>query len=292
MKETILVTGAEGFIGMHLVTALTKFGYAVERHSHRDGDIANCNLLYSTVSHVFHLAAKTFVPESWRETRAFYETNVLGTINVLEFCRRRHASLTLISSYVYGAPRQLPVTEEHPLQAFNPYASSKVLAEEAARYYSEQFCIPVTIVRPFNIYGPGQAAHFLIPSLIRQVMSPECDHIRILDERPRRDYLFVDDFVMLLMALLDHRASDTYNAGFGRSVGVSELIDTIQRLAPSQKPVSCLGSERPEEILDVVADVQKVWRKLRWKPSTTLEAGLRRIIETFTIAYSGSTALR
>ena len=110
MRETILVTGAEGFIGRHLVPALEEHGHYVERHGHKDGDIVHATLSYGDVTHVFHLAGKTFVPESWTNPFSFYETNVLGTVNVLEFCRRQQASLTLVSSYVYGAPQQLPVS--------------------------------------------------------------------------------------------------------------------------------------------------------------------------------------
>jgi nucleoside-diphosphate-sugar epimerase len=279
MKDTILVTGADGFIGRHLVTALTAEGYAVERHTRDDGDIAHVSLPYNGVTHVFHLAARSFVPESWSDPLGFYETNVLGTVNVLEFCRRRQASLTLVSSYVYGPPQQLPVPEQHPLRAFNPYAHSKILAEEAARYYADQFRVPVTIVRPFNVYGPGQADEFLIPSLIRQALSSACDRITVQDPLPRRDYLFVKDFIELLLTLLQHRSCDTYNAGSGQSVSIQEVVDAINSFLRVKKVISSTGATRPEEVMDVVADVRKAREQLRWKPTTSLEAGLKQIID-------------
>jgi nucleoside-diphosphate-sugar epimerase len=279
MKDTILVTGADGFIGRHLVTALTRQGHTVERHTRDDGDIAHAALLYEGVTHVFHLAARTFVPESWSHPHAFYETNVLGTVNVLEFCRRRQASLTLVSSYVYGPPQQLPVPEQHPLRAFNPYAHSKILAEEAARYYADQFRVPVTIVRPFNVYGPGQADEFLIPSLIRQALSAACDRINIQDPRPRRDYLFVTDLIELLLILLQHRACDTYNAGSGQSVSIQEIVDAINSFLPMKKAISSTGATRPEDVMDVVADVRKAAEQLQWRPKTSLEAGLKQMID-------------
>lgn len=278
MKETILVTGADGFIGRHLASALSRLGHTVERHTRRDGDIAHASLSYEGVRHVFHLAAKTFVPESWSDPHAFYETNVLGTVNVLEFCRRRQASLTLVSSYVYGRPRQLPVPEQHPLQAFNPYSHSKILAEEAARYYAGQFGVPVGIVRPFNVYGPGQSDQFLIPSLIRQALSPGCNRITIQDHRPRRDYLFVTDFVAMLLTILERRSSDTYNAGAGQSVSIQDLVDMINSFLEVKKQIFCTGGARQEEVLDVVADVRKAWEQLHWKPVTSLEAGLKQMI--------------
>jgi nucleoside-diphosphate-sugar epimerase len=219
------------------------------------------------------------VPESWGNPRAFYETNVLGTINVLEFCRRQRASLTLLSSYVYGRPQQLPVSEQHPLQAFNPYAHSKILAEEAARYYSEQFGVTVAIVRPFNVYGPGQSDQFLIPSLVRQALSSDCDHITIQDPRPRRDFLFVTDLTEMLLSLAKQRSSDTYNAGAGQSVSIQELVDVINSFLPVRKQISSTGVARQEEVLDVVADVRKAWEQLHWKPVTSLKAGLKQMID-------------
>lgn len=279
MMETILVTGSDGFIGRHLVSALIRQGYTVKRHTRRNGDIAHAPLPYEGVTHVFHLAARTFVPESWSNPHAFYETNVLGTINVLEFCRRQRASLTLLSSYVYGQPQQLPVSEQHPLQAFNPYAHSKILAEESARYYSEQFGVTVAIVRPFNVYGPGQSDQFLIPSLVQQALSSDCDHITIQDPRPRRDYLFVTDLTDMLLSLAKQRSSDTYNAGAGQSVSIQELVDVINSFLPVRKQISSTGVARQEEVLDVVADVRKAWEHLHWKPMTSLKAGLRQMID-------------
>src|ERR1039458_4815735 len=115
MKNETLVTGATGFLGRHLVAALESQGHAVRRHSSTDGDIADCPLPTEGVSHVFHLAGESYVPESWRNPQAFYRTNVMGTVNVLEHCRRNQAALTLISSYVYGEPQRLPIAEDHPL---------------------------------------------------------------------------------------------------------------------------------------------------------------------------------
>ena len=120
MNKPILVTGASGFIGSHLTRALESAGHSVYRHSAKDGNIASCALVYKGVQHVYHLAAKTFVPESWTSPLGFYETNVLGTINVLEFCRREGASATMLSSYVYGKPDRLPIDEDHPVRPLNP----------------------------------------------------------------------------------------------------------------------------------------------------------------------------
>ena len=117
MDKTVLVSGASGFIGRPLTEKLERAGYSVVRHSEARGDIASCHLS-DGADHVFHLAARTFVPDSWSAPMPFYATNVLGTVNVAEFCRRHGASLTMMSSYVYGRPQFLPISEEHPVEAF------------------------------------------------------------------------------------------------------------------------------------------------------------------------------
>ncbi|HSN49645.1 MAG TPA: SDR family oxidoreductase, partial [Bacteroidales bacterium] len=168
----ILVTGSEGFIGKALIARLLASGHTVTGFDAPEGDIAEKgildNLKDTGIGYVFHLAAKTFVPESWNNPFDFYRVNLLGTTNVLEFCRATGAGLSYISSYLYGTPGYLPVDEKHPLKAHNPYSHSKIVAEETCRYYRDQFKIPVTIFRPFNIYGPGQDQRFLIPKIIAQ----------------------------------------------------------------------------------------------------------------------------
>ena len=279
MKQNILVTGATGFIGTHLVRALEISGYQVQRLSRADGDIATQHFDYHDVDHVFHLAGRTFVPERWQETLSYYEVNLLGTVNVLEFCRRRKAALTLISSYVYGNPRWLPIDESHPLQPLSPYSHTKIMAEEVARYYAAEFGVPVCIVRPFNAYGPGQDSRFLIPKLLAQAVDPDCGQFSVSDLRPRRDYLHVHDLVSLLLATLNQQGG-VYNAGSGRSVSVMELIDTINALTHSNKPVVSTGSVRRGEVLDVVADVSKAQRELNWIPKVSLSDGLLESIQS------------
>ena len=232
-SKIVLVTGAGGFIGSHLVRALRAAGQVVVTHSTREGHIANCSLNFEGVGHVFHLAARTFVPDSWSTPLGFYEVNLLGTVNVLEFCRRSGASLTLMSSYVYGRPARLPISEDAPLQAFNPYSHTKILAEEAGRYYQRQFGVPVTIIRPFNIYGPGQDRRFLIPTILAQAIDPQMATITVADLRPRRDYIFIADLINLLMRTAFRIEGGTFNAGSGCSWGVYEVIAIVNELLPA-----------------------------------------------------------
>jgi nucleoside-diphosphate-sugar epimerase len=273
-NKSVLVTGADGFIGAHLVRALRAAGHVVVTHTRRQGDIRNCLLNFEGVGHVFHLAARTFVPESWSAPLGFYEVNLLGTVNVLEYCRASGASLTMVSSYVYGVPSRLPIAEDEPLCAFNPYSHTKILAEETGLYYQRQFGVPLTIVRPFNIYGPGQNRRFLIPTILNQAVDPRQTTIVVADLRPRRDYIFIADLIDLLVRTAFRREGGIFNAGSGSSWGVGEVIAMVNRLLPVPKPVHANGPMRPDEVIDVIADISRARHEFGWEPQVTLLDGL------------------
>jgi nucleoside-diphosphate-sugar epimerase len=273
-NKSVLVTGADGFIGAHLVRALRAAGHVVVTHTRRQGDIRNCLLNFEGVGHVFHLAARTFVPESWSAPLGFYEVNLLGTVNVLEYCRASGASLTMLSSYVYGVPSRLPISEDEPLGAFNPYSHTKILAEETGLYYQRQFGVPLTIVRPFNIYGPGQNSRFLIPTILNQAVDPRQAAIVVADLRPRRDYIFIADLIDLLVRTAFRREGGIFNAGSGSSWGVGEVIAMVNGLLPVPKPVHANGPMRPDEVIDVIADISRARHEFGWEPQVTLLDGL------------------
>lgn len=277
-SRSILVTGATGFIGRRLLERLRSLGYPVAAHSTAEGDLARCALEYADVGHVFHLAGRSYVPDSWADPRGFYETNFMGTVNVLEFCRHHAASMTFVSSYVYGRPLSTPIGEDHPIQPFNPYSHSKILAENACGFYSAQYNLRIAIVRPFNVYGPGQDERFLIPTLLRQALDPASDTIEVADDRPRRDFLYVSDLVDLLLTVFQKEASGLYNAGSGSSVGIGELVTILNGLIPRPKQLVSRGESRPQEIPDLFADIAKAKRELGWEPSTDLASGLRLTI--------------
>jgi nucleoside-diphosphate-sugar epimerase len=281
MQHKIVVTGATGFVGKWLLPALVREGHRVIPRSSKDGDISRDGLQIAGadlggVTHVIHLAGRAFVPDSWVSPPAFYDTNVTGTAQAAEFCRRHKAHLILASSYVYGRPRQLPIPEDHPVEAFNPYGHSKILAEQVAQYCSQTFGFPVTIIRPFNLYGPGQDRRFLIPTLVHQMLD-DSPAIEVSDLRPRRDYVYVEDLVEIFLAALDH-SPGIYNAGSGVSVSIGELVEMISAAAGVTKPLISREAHRPNEILDVAADVSKAARELNWSPRTPLAEGLSRIV--------------
>jgi nucleoside-diphosphate-sugar epimerase len=272
--KSILVTGAEGFIGSHLVKALRAAGHVVLTHSTPQGDIKNCNLSFEGVGHVFHLAALAFVPDSWSAPLRFYEVNLLGTVNVLEFCRAHEASLTFLSSYVYGPPARLPISEDERLCAFNPYSHTKILAEETGLYYQRQFGVPVTIVRPFNVYGPGQSRRFLIPTILMQAIDPARSEIVVADLRPRRDYIYISDLVDLLVQTAFRKEGGIFNAGSGSSWSVGEVIAMVNGLLPVPKRFHAEGTMRPHEVMDVIADISRARSRFGWAPRVPLRDGL------------------
>lgn len=278
MKNEILVTGATGFLGRFLVAALESEGHSVRQHSSADGDIAACSLPMAGVKHVFHLAAKSYVPESWENPRAYYQANVVGTVNVLEHCRQNHAALTLISTYIYGEPKHLPIAEDHPVAALNPYTHTKILAEEAARFYEKRFGIPLLIVRPFNIYGPGQRHSFLIPWIVQQVLDPSADAVHVQDLRPKRDYLYVKDAVDFLLAAFRADSRGVFNMGSGRSASVEEVAQLVNKAAEVSKPVVSAGRTRPGEVMDMVADTARATAEFGWRPRTSLEDGIAAVV--------------
>jgi nucleoside-diphosphate-sugar epimerase len=278
MADRILVTGASGFVGSHLIPALRGRGYQVLTHSHHDGDIAGDRLDFPEVRHVFHLAARSFVPDAWTDPLPFYRTNVIGMVNVLEFCRQAGASVTLLSSYVYGQPKWLPIGEDHPVQAFNPYSHTKILAEEVGQYYRQQFDLPIAIVRAFNVYGPGQRRDFLIPLLLDQALDPEREVISVADLRPKRDYLNINDLVELLCRIAENPTSGVYNAGSGISHSVAEIVDMIWAAGVAPKPVKSRNESRVEEVFDVVASISKAKGELGWVPRVTLREGIAALV--------------
>lgn len=281
MHKRILVTGAEGFVGRHLVAQLQRDGVEVLCLTRTHGDVRHEETWGAfrgrSVSHVYHLAGRTYVPESWSNPGLFFSTNIVGTLNALEYCRGEGASLTFVSAYVYGVPDKLPVAETAPPKPNNPYAHSKYLAEQACRSYFQQFSLSIGIARPFNVYGPGQDERFLIPLILRQARSePE---ICLDSLAPKRDFVHVDDLVDALVRLGERRDGlGVFNIASGKSCSVSEVVRLIQSALGSVKPVRERGTSRRNEIDDVVGDATRTRTELGWAPRVTLEDGLSRLV--------------
>ncbi|MEI6888031.1 MAG: NAD(P)-dependent oxidoreductase [Bacteroidota bacterium] len=277
----ILVTGSDGFIGRAVVKRLKAEGFDVEGLDLTQGDITQVTCfdryLEKNYFHVIHLAGKTFVPDSWKDPASFYRINLTGTVNVLEFCRKTGAGLTYISSYLYGSPEYLPVDENHPVKSYNPYSHSKLLADNTCQFYALNFKLRISVLRPFNAYGPGQSAQFLIPEIIEMVNNPSIPEVQVMDLRPKRDYVFIDDLVDAIFRTIEGEPG-IYNVGSGQSVSVEDLIKTVMSLSGITKPYKAKGAERQNEIFDLYAGIDRIRLALGWQPKTTLKEGLGKCI--------------
>ena len=282
MTETVLVTGATGFIGSALTARLASEGVRVLTMSSSVGrDVtrpsAFRDFTQARVDAVYHLAARTFIPASWDDPSDFYHVNTLGTQRVLEFCRAVGAPLIYCSAYVYGPPAYLPVDEQHPVLPSNPYAHSKWLGEELCRFYLNAWQVPSTIVRPFNVYGPGQDSRFVIPSIVRQWVRDEIVHIE--STTPKRDFVYIADLVDALLVLgRGPFEGEVFNVGSGQSTSVRDVITTLERVVGRPVRYEERGTPRPDEIPEVVAG-RRLIGDGRWNPSTSLEQGLAAMVD-------------
>lgn len=276
----VLVTGAHGFIGGCLVPLLRAAGHRVTAVDLGAGDVADPATwsAFPAADVVVHLAGQSVVPESWREPETFLRGNVLGALGALGYCRERGSALVFPSTYLYGAPESLPVAEGAPLHPASPYALSKKLAEDACAFYARHFDVPVTVLRPFNVYGPGQSKRFLIPWVVEQVKrGPE---IHVLDLEPKRDYIHVDDLAEVMRLVVERPAPfRVLNVGTGESHSVAEVVALLQELAGTDYPVLSTEDRRRVEVLDCRADVSAAARELDWRPRITLREGLRQVLD-------------
>ena len=277
----VLVTGGTGFLGRHLVQRLRAAKIGVVTPNRAQGfDLQRDDLPLNEVDHVFHLAARTGVVEAWHDPVGFFHTNTHGTVRVLDQCRRHGCSLTYVSAYVYGQPQRLPIAETDPVAANNPYAFSKSMAEEACRFFFKNFGLPVTILRPFNVYGPGQGEQFLLTRIAVQAVDRNCQEIVVRDLAPRRDYIFISDAIDAILASLETKSGSLFNIGSGISYSVADAIRTVCRLAGVTKPSRAIvGATRPNEINDVVADITALRAETGWMPRVSFDEGLRQLIE-------------
>lgn len=279
--KTALVTGSDGFIGRFLVKELEKNNYQIIKLDRSSGkDITKWDDIKSLpkADVVFHLAAITFIPFCMSNPRETYEVNTLGTLNILEYCRKHNARLVYASSYIYGAPKYLPVDEKHPLQANNPYSRSKLMAESLCEDYHNNYGINCVILRPFNVYGPGQRDDFLIPSIIKQLK--QNNKLQLKDPEPKRDFIHVSDMVNAYLKAAGYTGFEVFNIGSGKSYSVREIVDKLLKIHEKHATVKFTNEKRKDEIMDCFADITKAKKLLDWQPSVSFENGLKEVYET------------
>lgn len=271
-----VVTGSSGFVGKRLVERLRSAGHEVIPLDIAEGIDLTCREQVADIPAfdcAFHLAARTFVPDAFKNPYDFYFSNVVSTLNMLELCRKHKAKFVYTSSYVYGPPQYLPIDEQHPVVSHNPYAQSKLIGEDLCRAYWRDFSVSSCILRPFNIYGPGQKGDFLIPSIIQQARK---GRIVLKDPRPRRDFIYVDDVVSAYLACMQYSSAgvEVFNIGSGESIPVTEVSRTIAKQF-SAVEVVFTGEQRPNEVLDTVADITKARNLLNWNPEVFFKKGIQ-----------------
>ncbi|MCC6287108.1 MAG: SDR family NAD(P)-dependent oxidoreductase [Chitinophagaceae bacterium] len=313
--KKVLVTGADGFIGSHLVERLLEENCEIrafvyynsfnnwgwldsfekEKQSEIEifsGDIRDPNgirVAMQNVDIVFHLGALIAIPYSYHSPDNYIDTNIKGTLNVLQAARDAKVQkiLTTSTSEVYGTALYVPIDEKHPRQAQSPYSATKIGADSIAESFYRSFDLPVTIVRPFNTYGPRQSARAIIPTIITQLLSGKTE-IKLGALHPTRDLLFVKDTAngFVQIALSDNVIGEEINIATQQEISVKELAETIIKLInPSAKIIVEDERLRPakSEVERLLGSNEKIRRLTKWQPEVTLEKGIEKTIEWFSI---------
>lgn len=314
--EKILVTGADGFIGSHLAEELVRSGHEVRAFVQYNSlnswgwldrspiDIRNNLDVFSgdirdphgvrqamrSCSVVFHLAALIAIPYSYHSPDTYIDTNVKGTLNLLQAARDLGVMkfIHTSTSEVYGSARFVPITEEHPLQGQSPYAASKIAADQLAYSFYASFGLPVMILRPFNTYGPRQSARAVIPTVITQIVSGQ-RQIRLGATRPTRDFNYIRDTVTGFISALstDAGMGEVINIGSNYEISIGETAKLIADVTGVE--IEVVADEqrfRPEksEVQRLWADNSKARRLLAWQPAYVGRDGLKRGL-TETVAW-------
>jgi NAD dependent epimerase/dehydratase len=309
--KRVLVTGADGFIGSHLVESLLDSGASVKALSLYNsfnhwgwleaiagregleivsGDIRDahfCEALVEGAEVVFHLAALIPIPYSYVAPDSFVDTNVRGTLNMLQAARRARVErfIQTSTSEVYGTARYVPIDEAHPIQPQSPYAATKVAADALAISFHRSFGLPVAIARPFNTYGPRQSARAVIPTIVAQLAHGSC--VRLGNLEATRDLNYVEDTCRGLMAIgaAPDATGDTFNIGSDREISVGDLCARIADLMEVRdlRIVQDEARLRPaaSEVERLRCDVRKLAAATGYAPTVSLDEGLRRTIDWF-----------
>jgi NAD dependent epimerase/dehydratase len=313
--KRVLVTGADGFIGSHLVEALLKEGCVVrafvfynsfnswgwlddlsrdirEKIEVFSGDIRDPNGVREAmegISIVFHLAALIAIPFSYHSPDSYVDTNIKGTLNVLQAAKAEKCARVLVTSTseVYGTARYVPIDEKHPFQGQSPYSATKIGADRLAESFYRSFDLPVTIVRPFNTYGPRQSARAVIPTIITQLLSKKTE-LLLGSLHPTRDFNYVADTVggFLAVAQSDETIGEEINIATQSEISIGDLAsELVRQINPEVKITSEDQRKRPKlsEVERLIGSNEKIRRITGWKPSVSFSQGLAETVAWFRI---------
>ena len=312
-NKKVLVTGADGFIGSHLVEALLKEGCKVRAFVYYNafnswgwldsfdkemlkkidiflGDVRDPNNVKHAmkgIDIVFHLAALIGIPFSYHAPDSYVDTNIKGLLNILQASKdlKTKRILATSTSEVYGTAKRVPITEEHPFQGQSPYSASKIGADRIAESFYKSFNVPVTIVRPFNTYGPRQSARAVIPTVIIQLLSGK-KKIRLGSLAPKRDFSYVKDVCegFIAIAKSEKTIGKEINIANGKEFSIREVAETIiDKINPEAKIALDRNRLRPgkSEVMRLLGSNKKIRSLTGWKPGYSLDKGLEETIEWF-----------
>ena len=310
--KTVLITGADGFIGSHLTEMLASQGYQVKALSQYNsfnnwgwleninckgqievltGDIRDphyCKHITQGVDIIFHLAALIAIPYSYVAPDSYVDTNIKGTLNICQ-AAKENGNVRVIhtsTSEVYGTAQYVPIDEKHPLQPQSPYSATKIAADAMAMSFFNAFELPVTIARPFNTYGPRQSARAVIPTIITQIANG-MKEIKLGDVTPTRDFNYVEDTCrgFLAIAESDQTIGQTVNIGSNLEISVGDTLNLIKELMSSDvKFVTDKQRIRPDksEVFRLWCDNTQIETLTGFKPQVDIREGLQRTIDWFT----------
>ncbi len=312
MKK-ILVTGSDGFIGSHLVEQLIKEGNKVKAFVFYNsfntwgwldtlskdllknievfaGDIRDANGVREAMKgmdEVYHLAALIAIPFSYHSPDSYVDTNIKGTLNVLQAARALETSRVLVTSTseVYGTAQYVPIDEKHPFQGQSPYSATKIGADRLAESFYRSFNMPITIVRPFNTYGPRQSARAVIPTIITQLLSGK-EEIKLGSLTPTRDFNYVKDTVkgFIKIAKSGQTVGEEINIATQREISIGQLAEELIKQINPKAKISCDEQRiRPEksEVDRLLGSNEKIKKLTDWNPQFTFEQGLAETIDFF-----------
>lgn len=307
----VLVTGSDGFIGSHLTEELVKKGYRVKAFVYYNsfnnwgwldalpkeimksvevfqGDIRDPNGVEEAVKGVdavFHLAALIAIPFSYYSPDTYVDTNIKGTLNILQATRKHNTGRVFVTSTseVYGTAQYVPIDEKHPFQGQSPYSATKIGADRLAESFYRSFALPVTIVRPFNTYGPRQSTRAVIPTIITQLLAGKSE-IKLGSLTPTRDFNYVIDTVNGFISIYksDKTIGEEINIATQKEISIRQLAEELVRqINPNAKIVCDEERLRPEksEVNRLLGCNEKIMRLTDWRPQYSLEEGLRNTID-------------
>ena len=311
MKK-ILVTGADGFIGSHLVEMLVSKGHKVKALSQYNslnnfgcleninckkkieiftGDIRDsnyCEYISKDIDIIFHLAALIGIPYSYMAIENYIETNIKGTVNICYAAKKNNVSRLIhtSTSEVYGTAQYVPIDEKHPLQPQSPYSATKIAADAMVMSFYNSFNLPITIARPFNTYGPRQSARAVIPTIITQIASGK-KKIKLGDLSPTRDFNYVEDCCRGFIMLSESKKTigEIINIGSNTEISIGEIFDLIKELMSSDATLSNdKQRKRPKnsEVFRLCCDNKKIKELVSYKPKINIRNGLKKTINWIT----------